>query len=325
MFMSKHGGPARVRKCVFPVAGFGTRFLPATKACPKEMLPIVDRPLIQYAVDEAAAAGVTDMIFITGRNKRAIEDHFDHAYELEHELAARDNADALAQVRSVIPRGVAFSYIRQTQMRGLGDAILRARPALGEEPFAVILPDDLIDADPPALAQLLEVFARERASVVAVERVPRTETHRYGVVDLQGAFARGSARLHGIVEKPRAGTAPSNLAVVGRYVLTPAIWAKLERAAPSAGGEVQLTDAIAQLMLDEPVFAASFKGRRYDCGNKLGYLEAQFGYARKQPELWRELLARIDSVTVDSEVADELPIAPVAPTTAGVRIAPPLV
>jgi UTP--glucose-1-phosphate uridylyltransferase len=311
-----------VRKCVFPVAGFGTRFLPATKACPKEMLPIVDRPLIQYAVDEAAAAGITDMIFVTGRNKRAIEDHFDHAYELEHELAARDNRVALEQVRSVVPRGVTFSYIRQTQMRGLGDAVLRARPAVGDEPFAVILPDDLIDADPPALAQLIEVHQDACASVVAVETVPASETHRYGIVALDAPLDHGAARMTGIVEKPRPAVAPSQLGVVGRYVLTPAIWSKLAATAPSAGGEVQLTDAIAQLMQDEPVFAASFKGRRYDCGNQLGYLEAQFGYARKRPELWHQLVARLEQVVGEGESLDTLPLAHLRATERGARITP---
>jgi len=294
----------RVRKCVFPVAGFGTRFLPATKACPKEMLPIVDRPLIQYAVDEAAASGVTEMIFVTGRNKRAIEDHFDRAYELEHELVAKHDDAALAEIRGVVPAGVRFSYIRQRRMRGLGDAVLCARPAVGDEPFAVILPDDLIDADPPVLAQLLEVHARERASVVAVEDVPARDTHRYGVVALDPAFKGCAARMRAIVEKPRAGTAPSTLAVVGRYVLTPAIWRLLDNAAPSAGGEVQLTGAIGKLIQHESVFANSFKGRRYDCGSKLGYLEAQLGYARKRPDLWRALLKRLDDEAEDERAAE---------------------
>ena len=268
---------ARLRKAVFPVAGFGSRFLPVTKASPKEMLPIVDKPLIQYAVEEAAAAGITEMIFVTGRNKRAIEDHFDKAYELETELERKGKDMLLEQVRSVLPEGVRCIYIRQPEPLGLGHAVLCAQPVVGDDPFAVVLADDLIDAEPPAMARMAEVFAKEGASLLGVEEVPRDQTQSYGIVTID-RMSGDQARIHSIVEKPRPAEAPSNLAVIGRYVLTPRIFERLAEVAPGAGGEIQLTDAISQLLTHERVLAVRLPGRRYDCGSKLGYLQASVEY-----------------------------------------------
>jgi UTP--glucose-1-phosphate uridylyltransferase len=274
----------KIRKAVFPVAGLGTRFLPATKASPKEMLPIVDKPLIQYAVEEAVAAGVTDLIFITGRGKRAIEDHFDKAYELEAELQAHGKLKLLKEVRGMLPAGLNCVYVRQGQSLGLGHAVLCARQLVGDEPFAVILADDLIDAKVPVLKQMVDLHLKEGASLVAVQNVARAETASYGIVSTKPAEGR-LARMTGIVEKPKPQEAPSTLGVVGRYVLTPRIFRYLEDASLGAGGEIQLTDAIARLLKDEPVFAYEFRGRRYDCGTKLGYLEATVDYALKHDEV----------------------------------------
>ncbi len=274
----------KISKAVFPVAGLGTRFLPATKASPKEMLPVVDKPLIQYAVEEAAAAGITDMIFITGRNKRAIEDHFDKAYELETELGLRNKTALLDVVQAATPRGINCIYIRQTEALGLGHAVLCAAPAVGDEPFAVLLADDLIDADRPVMTQMADVATHEDCSVVGVMTVPPAETANYGIVEA-GAMDGRWAPISRIVEKPKAGTTPSTLAVVGRYVLTPRIFHHLRTMPPGAGGELQLTDGIARLVADERVLAYAFEGRRYDCGSKLGYLEATVDYGLKHPEL----------------------------------------
>jgi len=274
----------KITKAVFPVAGLGTRFLPATKASPKEMLPVVDKPLIQYAVEEAAAAGITDMIFITGRNKRAIEDHFDKAYELETELALKGKQRLLDAVRSVLPQGCRCIYIRQAEPLGLGHAVLCAQPAVGDEPFAVLLADDLMACNPPAMAQMVARFSRRGCSLLGVEQVPRDQTSSYGVVKVE-ATRQGLARIRGIVEKPRLARAPSNLAVIGRYVLTPRIFALLARARPGQGGEIQLTDAISALLAEEPVFAMRMPGRRYDCGSKLGYLQASVELGLRHPEV----------------------------------------
>jgi UTP--glucose-1-phosphate uridylyltransferase len=273
-----------ITKAVFPVAGMGTRFLPATKASPKEMLSIVDKPLIQYAVEEAVAAGMTDMIFVTGRGKRAIEDHFDRAYELETELTGRGKGELLKMVREVIPPHVSCTYVRQPQALGLGHAILCAMPVVGNAPFAVVLADDLIDAETPALAQMAKVYRDTACSVVAVEKVPRQRTSQYGIVKTQGR-SRSPHRMIGIVEKPEPRRAPSTLGVVGRYLLTPAIFRHLQRVKPGAGGEIQLTDGIASLLREEPVYAYEFEGVRYDCGSKLGYLQANLAYALKHPEV----------------------------------------
>jgi len=274
----------KLRKAVFPVAGLGSRFLPATKASPKEMLTIVDKPLIQYAVEEAAAAGITDMIFVTGRNKRAIEDHFDKAYELETELEAKGKTVLLDTIRGVLPSGCRCIYIRQAEPLGLGHAVLCSRPAVGDEPFAVLLADELIDASPSATAQLAARFAIDGNAIVGVADVPLAQVSRYGIVSMADQQA-GYTRITGIVEKPPASEAPSTLAVMGRYVLTPAIFDLLEGLDPGTGGEIQLTDGIAALIEREPVFAMRFSGKRYDCGSKLGYLQATVELGVQHPEI----------------------------------------
>ncbi|MGD8709872.1 MAG: UTP--glucose-1-phosphate uridylyltransferase GalU [Ectothiorhodospiraceae bacterium] len=286
----------RIRKAVFPVAGLGTRFLPATKANPKEMLPVVDKPLIQYAAEEAVRAGIETLVFVTGRNKRSIPDHFDKAYELETELEAKGKYDRLREVREILPNGVSCIYIRQSEALGLGHAVLCAEPAVGAEPFAVILADDLIDDDAGAgcLAQMTELFETHQSSLLGVQRVPQEHTDRYGIVSSTDVEPRLS-RVSGIVEKPKPDVAPSTLGVVGRYILTPGIFQKLRDTPPGAGGEIQLTDAIAALMKDESVFAYEFRGTRYDCGDKLGYLQATIEYGLKHPELgpaFKEYLER---------------------------------
>jgi len=277
----------KVTKAVFPVAGLGSRFLPVTKASPKEMLPVVDKPLIQYAVEEAAAAGITEMIFITGRNKRAIEDHFDKAYELETELAARSKTELLQTVQSVLPRGINCIYIRQSEALGLGHAVLCAQPVINAEPFAVLLADDLIDAAVPVMKQMTDVAAREQYSVIGVMPVPAASVDSYGIVETADAGTRVS-RITRIVEKPRPGTTPSTLGVVGRYVLTARIFHHLRTMPAGAGGEIQLTDGISRLLEDEKVLAYEFEGRRYDCGTKLGYLEATVELGVKHPEIGRD-------------------------------------
>ncbi len=281
---------ARLTKAVFPVAGMGTRFLPVTKASPKEMLPIVDKPLIQYAVEEAVAAGINELIFVTGRNKRAIEDHFDTAYELENELEIKGKTDLLRMTRSVLPDQVSCVYLRQPQALGLGHAVLCAKQVVGNDPFAVILADDLISGEIPALRQMADEFERQQCSIVAVQQVAREETRQYGIVKTQPRSGRVS-RVAGIVEKPRPEEAPSTLAVVGRYILTPGIFACLEAVQPGAGGEIQLTDAIARLLDSEQVLAYEFEGKRYDCGSKLGYLQATVEYTLRHPELAGEFRA----------------------------------
>jgi len=274
----------KITKAVFPVAGFGTRFLPATKASPKEMLPVVDKPLIQYATEEAIAAGITELIFVTGRNKRAIEDHFDKAYELENELEMRGKQDLLEVARSVVPEQVSCIYIRQPQALGLGHAVLCARPVVGDEPFAVILADDLIQAERSALRQMVEVYEHYTSSVIAVQQIPRAETRSYGVVKGR-EWEKGVLKLDGIVEKPAPEAAPSTLGVVGRYILTPRIFQHLASIQAGSGGEIQLTDGIARLLEKEQVLAYEFQGRRFDCGSKLGYLEATVEFALAHPEL----------------------------------------
>jgi UTP--glucose-1-phosphate uridylyltransferase len=273
----------KITKAVFPVAGLGSRFLPVTKASPKEMLPIVDKPLIQFAVEEAAAAGITDMIFINGRNKRAIEDHFDKAYELETELAARNKTELLDLVQGVLPRGINCIYIRQAEALGLGHAVLCAEPVVGADPFAVLLADDLIDAEVPVMRQMTDIANREQYSVIGVMPVPESDVGNYGIVETD-ALEERTGRITRIVEKPKPGTTPSTLSVVGRYILTPRIFHHLRTMPAGAGGEIQLTDGIARLLGDEKVLAYQFEGRRYDCGNKLGYLEAMVDYGLKHPE-----------------------------------------
>jgi UTP--glucose-1-phosphate uridylyltransferase len=275
---------AIIRKAVFPVAGLGTRFLPATKASPKEMLPIVDKPLIQYAAEEAEAAEVDQLVFITGRNKRSIEDHFDKAYELESELESAGKTKLLGIVRNVLPASVTCVYVRQAEALGLGHAVLCAKSVVGNEPFAVILADDLIRSPGKGVvAQMADVYARFGCSVLSVQDVPREETNKYGIVKVETGPS-GELRVVSIVEKPAPADSPSTLAVVGRYLLTPRIFDKLEQTGRGSGGEIQLTDAIAALLEDEPVIAYPFEGKRYDCGSKLGYLQAtvEFGLAHEE-------------------------------------------
>ncbi len=279
-----------IRTAVFPVAGRGTRFLPATKAMPKEMLPIVDKPLIQYAVEEAMAAGATRLVFITGSTKRSIEDHFDRDPDLERALEATGKQELLAVVRGILPNGVSCVYIRQGEPLGLGHAVLCARPAVGDEPFFVHLPDDLIRAPVGCLSQMRDHYDRTGASILAVEDVPQEMTSSYGIVDVDKQM-----KLSKIVEKPSPEKAPSTLAVVGRYLLTPAIFDLLERTGRGAGGEIQLTDGIAALLKHESVYAFRFAGRRYDCGSKLGYIEAIVDFAMDDPALREPLRAHIET------------------------------
>ena len=286
----------RIRKAVFPVAGLGSRFLPATKAQPKEMLPIVDRPLIQYAVEEAVAAGITELIFVTGRNKRAIEDHFDKAYELESELEASNKQQLLDIVRNVIPKNVNCIYTRQPAALGLGHAVLCARSIVGNEPFAVVLADDFMDASKPVLAQMTERYDYERASLLAVQDVPREHTRQYGIVSAD-PYREQLEIVNGIVEKPNPEVAPSTLAVVGRYVLSNRIFEFLENLGAGAGGEIQLTDGIAALLKAERVLAYRYEGQRYDCGSKLGYLKATVAMGMKHPETgdgFRQYLSELE-------------------------------
>jgi UTP--glucose-1-phosphate uridylyltransferase len=277
----------KLSKVVFPVAGMGSRFLPATKASPKEMMPVVDKPLIQYAVEEAVAAGMTDMIFITGRNKRAIEDHFDKAYEVESELAARGKTDLLKLVQEILPKHVNCIYIRQAEPLGLGHAVLCARPVVGDQPFGVILADDLIDGEPPIMRQMATIHERLQCSVLGVEEIPLEHSGRYGII-MPKALGEDLDLVEGIVEKPSPESSPSRIAVVGRYILTARIFSHLEKLAPGSGGEIQLTDAIQSLLQEERVVAHRFKGTRYDCGSKLGYLAATIAYGRRHPEIGRE-------------------------------------
>jgi len=281
----------KIRKAVFPVAGLGSRFLPATKAQPKEMLPVVDKPLIQYAVEEAVAAGITEMVFITGRNKRAIEDHFDKAYELEAELESAQKTALLEVVQNVIPKHITCIYIRQSSPLGLGHAVLCARPVIGNEPFAVLLADDFMDVESgqlPVMAQMTEIFSKEGATMLAVQNVPRIDTRQYGIVSVS-PFQSNLERVSSIVEKPSPESAPSTLAVVGRYVLSNKIFDCLEGIGKGAGGEIQLTDGIAALMKSERVLAYRYAGQRYDCGSKLGYLKATLAMGLKHPETGKEL------------------------------------
>jgi UTP--glucose-1-phosphate uridylyltransferase len=288
----------RITKAVFPVAGLGTRFLPATKASPKEMLPVVDKPLIQYAVEEAAAAGITEMIFITGRGKRTIEDHFDKAYELEAELQLHGKRKLLEEVRNLLPAGLTYVYVRQAEARGLGHAVLCAKPLVGNEPFAVILADDLIDGESPVMQQMVETFAEYHSSVVGVQNVDRKDTSQYGIVASE-PLADRVHRMSDIVEKPRPDEAPSTLGVVGRYILKPRIFHYLENIDAGAGGEIQLTDGIASLLQEERILAYEFKGTRYDCGNKLGYLQATVAYGLKHEQVGKEFRAHVKSLQLD--------------------------
>jgi UTP--glucose-1-phosphate uridylyltransferase len=289
----------RIRKAVFPVAGLGTRFLPATKASAKEMLPVVDKPLIQYAVQEAISAGAEELIFITGRSKNSIMDHFDKAYELEAELEQRGKQKLLETVQEILPPGITCIYIRQAEALGLGHAVLCAWPAVGDEDFCVILADDLIDGKlRPCLAQMQRVYQEYGTSVIATQRVPIEEISGYGVVDAQ-PVGPGLGEIRRIVEKPKPEDAPSNLAVVGRYILTPRIFKLLQHTERGAGGEIQLTDAIAQMIQEQTVLAYEFEGTRYDCGSKLGYLKANVELGLKHPELAEDFRSYLTELTAE--------------------------
>ncbi|HEY8857627.1 MAG TPA: UTP--glucose-1-phosphate uridylyltransferase GalU [Rugosibacter sp.] len=285
----------KITKAVFPVAGMGTRFLPATKASPKEMMPIVDKPLIQYAVEEAVAAGITDMIFVTGRSKRSIEDHFDKAYELESELERKGKTELLEFVRNLLPKDINCIYLRQPEPLGLGHAVLCARPVVGDEPFAVLLADDLLDGDPPVMKQMVDIYNYYKTSVIGVQDVPRADTKSYGIVDAK-PLTESVEQVSRIVEKPSPEEAPSTLAVVGRYVLTPRIFHHLTRIGKGSGGEIQLTDGIAALLAEEQVLAYRYQGTRYDCGSKIGYLEATIAFALRHPDVCTEFAALLKSM-----------------------------
>ncbi len=296
----------KISKAVFPVAGLGTRFLPATKASPKEMLPVVDKPLIQYAVEEAIAAGITEMIFVTGRNKRAIEDHFDKAYELEAELQARHKEGLLQRIRQIRPDEVQCFYVRQAEALGLGHAVMCAERLLQDEPFAVILADDLLEAPIPVMKQMVDLHAHYGCSLIGVETIPVEQSRSYGIGEGHPVADR-LLKLHGIVEKPAPEDAPSNMGVVGRYILTPAIFRHLHQVQPGAGGELQLTDAIAMLMKSEALLSYQFDGKRYDCGSKQGYLQATVELALRHPEVgaeFRGFLRQLALEDTESALAD---------------------
>jgi UTP--glucose-1-phosphate uridylyltransferase len=290
---------AKVRKAVFPAAGLGTRFLPATKAQPKEMLPLVDKPLIQYGVEEAIHSGVQNIIIVTGRGKTAIEDHFDVSFELEHLLETRNKKDLLATVRAVSDM-INVSYVRQKEALGLGHAVLRARELVGEEPFAVILSDDVIDAEVPALRQLLDVYEFYGAPVLALMEVPKESISAYGVVDAEPVGHNGGRdrlyRIRNLVEKPKPQDAPSNLAIIGRYILTPEVFHSLETIEPGSGGELQLTDGLKHTLRSRPIYGYRFEGTRYDAGDKLGFLKATVEFALKRYDLGEQFRAYLKSL-----------------------------
>lgn len=286
----------QIRKAIFPVAGMGTRFLPATKASPKEMLPVVDKPIIQYAVEEAISAGITELIFVTSISKRAIEDHFDSNYELEDRLEKAGKSDFLDMVRNILPSHVSCAYVRQPEALGLGHAVLCAKPLVGDEPFAVLLADDMIySPQESCLSSMVNIANRLHSSVIAVEDVDRNDVSKYGVIDPQPLEERVQ-RINGMVEKPAVEDAPSTLAAVGRYVLSPRIMSILEDTQPGAGGEIQLTDAISTLLDEQRVLAYQFEGKRYDCGSKLGYLKATVEYGLRHEELAEEFKSYLENL-----------------------------
>ncbi|EEO28065.1 UTP--glucose-1-phosphate uridylyltransferase GalU [Oxalobacter paraformigenes] len=308
----------KVTKAVFPVAGLGTRFLPATKASPKEMLPVVDKPLIQYAVEEAAAAGITEMIFVTGRNKRAIEDHFDKAYELETELYAKNKKSLLDILKSIKPKNVECFFVRQAEALGLGHAVLCAERLVRKEPFAVILADDLLDADIPVMRQMADLYEEHGHSIIGVEKIDIARSRDYGMV--AGKQTGNLLSISKIVEKPAPENAPSNLGVVGRYILTPAIFSHLRKLQPGSGGELQLTDAIASLLGEDPAFAYQFDGIRYDCGSKLGYLKATVQYALKHEEVGVAFRQFLDNRPQDNVRKNAFRTAPAAQGYSGAAV-----
>lgn len=283
------GSKLSVKKAVFPVAGLGTRFLPATKAMPKEMLPVVDKPLIQYAVEEALSAGIEEIIFVTGRKKEALEDHFDRSCELEHALMARNKDTLLRELDSLVPESGTIIYTRQSEPLGLGHAIWCSRHAVGDEPFAILLADDLVKTDQPVLGQMLAKFEGVQSSIVAVEEIDPAQTDKYGILDVENT-GTDLLRIKGMVEKPSPDQAPSNLAIIGRYILTPEIYTQLSRKERGAGGEIQITDAMARLLQEQPIYGYRFKGRRFDCGSKAGFQMANLAYALDRPEIKKDLL-----------------------------------
>ncbi len=278
-----------VKKAVFPVAGLGTRFLPATKAMPKEMLPVVDKPLIQYAVEEALSAGIEEIIFVTGRRKEALEDHFDRSCELEHTLMIRNKEALLKELDSLVPESGTIIYTRQSEPLGLGHAIWCSRHAVGNEPFAVLLADDLVKTDRPVLAQMLTNFEKVQSSIVAIEEIDPKQTEKYGILDVENPEGR-LLKIKSMVEKPTPDKAPSNLAIIGRYILTPEIYKQLGRKERGAGGEIQITDAMARLLEDQPIYGYRFEGRRFDCGSKAGFQMANLAYALDRPEIKKDLV-----------------------------------
>ena len=285
-----------IKKAVFPVAGLGTRFLPATKANPKEMLPVVDKPLIQYAVEEAMQSGITELIFVTGRNKRSIEDHFDKNVELEASLMASNKSLLLESIRSIIPSHVKCIYTRQSEPLGLGHAVLQAKTIINDEPFAVLLADDLTDAKTPVLKQLISQHQKEQASVIAIEDIPKDKTVQYGIVDVSDS-KNNLYKINSIVEKPHPKDAPSTLGVIGRYVFNPEIFDCLEKIKPGKGGEIQLTDAIQMLLGQQSIFAYQFEGKRYDCGDKLGFMKANIEFSKRHPEIGKEFIEFLKSIS----------------------------
>jgi UTP--glucose-1-phosphate uridylyltransferase len=288
-----------IRKAIFPVAGLGTRFLPATKANPKEMLPIVDKPIIQYAVEEAVQAGITELVFITSSSKRSIEDHFDSNFELENKLKESGKNELLEMVQNILPKGVSSVYVRQIHPLGLGHAVWCAKNVVGDEPFAVILADDLIDAGAkPCLKQMVELYEQTEDSILAIQEVPRADTEKYGIIEINDDI-KNSPAISRIVEKPKAALAPSNFAVVGRYILSPTIFSFLDNQQAGHHGEIQLTDGIASLINVEKVRAYLFSGTRYDCGNKLGYLQATVSYGRRHPEVGKNFELYLQSILAD--------------------------
>ena len=291
----------KVRKALFPAAGLGTRFLPATKAQPKEMLPLVDKPIIQYGVEEAIASGIRNILIVTGRGKTAIEDHFDVSFELENLLESRGKMELLAQVRSISDM-IDVAYIRQKEALGLGHAVLRAHELIGDEPFAVVLADDVIDSETPCLRQLLDVYESFHAPVLAVMEVPRENISAYGVVDAEAVLYNGAKdrvfRINDMVEKPDSENAPSNLAIIGRYILTPEIFDSIQAVPPGAGGEIQLTDALKHLLRRRPIYAYRFEGRRYDAGDRLGFLEATVELALQREDLGEAFRAYLKRLTL---------------------------
>jgi len=291
----------KIKKAVFPVAGLGTRFLPATKAMPKEMLPVVDKPLIQYAVEEALSAGIEQIIFVTGRGKSALEDHFDHSFRLEQTLISKEKNDLLRQVQEIIPESGTIVYTRQNQPLGLGHALWCARDIIGDEPFAVLLADDLIMSGKSVLGQMISKFERLRASVVAIEEVSKSETDKYGIIDGIDS-GDNMVEIKGMIEKPKPENAPSNLAIIGRYILTPRIFELLEKQQKGAGGEIQLTDAMASLLEDQPIYGYKFTGKRFDCGSKAGFLKANIAFALENKEIKKELIPYLREISKENGV-----------------------